>query len=127
MCSCNIGSRVFQWKGAYVHVTLSIVCGSMEVRMCSCNIVSRVFQWKGACVRVTLSIVCFNGRAHVFVWPWQSCVSKEGRMCSCGLGSRVFPWKGACIRVALAGLLRKWPRLHKIMTFGTKSLSEFLS
>ena len=26
MCSCNIGSRVFQWKGACVRVTLSAVC-----------------------------------------------------------------------------------------------------
>ena len=26
MCSCNIVSRVFQWKGACVRVTLSVVC-----------------------------------------------------------------------------------------------------
>ena len=58
--------------------------------MCSCNIVSRVFHWKGACVRV-------------------------------------FHWEGACVRMALAGLLRKWPRLLRIMTFGTESLSEVLS
>ena len=26
MCSCNIDSRVFQWKGACVRVTLEVVC-----------------------------------------------------------------------------------------------------
>ena len=82
MCSCNIASRVFQWKGACVRVTLTVVCFigrghvfvkhcqscvSLEGGMCSRYIVSRVFHWKGAFVRETLSVVCFIGRAHVFM------------------------------------------------------------